>query len=66
MTEQGSVWSRLGLTNNQLKILAMIAMFMDHFGKQICPDVMILQVLGRLAFPIFAYMIAEGCRCRLP
>lgn len=62
MSEQDSVWSRMGLTNNQLKILAMIAMFMDHFGKQICPDVMILQLLGRLAFPIFAYMIAEGCR----
>ena len=53
---------KIGLTNNQLKLLAMAAMLMDHFGKQICPDVMILQLLGRLAFPIFAYMIAEGCR----
>ncbi len=62
MSEQGSVWSRIGLSNNQLKILAMVAMFLDHFGKQICPEVLILQILGRLAFPIFAYMIAEGCR----
>lgn len=33
----------------------------DHVGKLLLPQAMILQIIGRLAFPIFAYMIAEGC-----
>ena len=50
------------LTNNQLKILALIAMTADHVGLQLLPQFSFLRVIGRLAFPIFAYMIAEGCR----
>lgn len=50
------------LSVNQLKILALIAMTCDHVGKQILPQYPMLQIIGRLAFPIFAYMIAEGCR----
>lgn len=49
------------LSNNQLKIIAIIAMTCDHIGKQILPDMAFLQIIGRIAFPIFAYMIAEGC-----
>lgn len=51
-----------GLTGNQLKILAMAAMTLDHVGVQLFPDVPILRILGRLALPIYAWMIAEGCR----
>ena len=50
-----------GLTNNQLKILAMLSMLADHVGLQLLPGVLFLRIFGRLAFPIFAYMIAEGC-----
>lgn len=50
------------MTSNQLKILALLAMTCDHVGKQLLPQYPILQIIGRLAFPIFAYMIAEGCR----
>lgn len=49
------------LTGNQLKILAIIAMTSDHVGKLLLPEIAILQIIGRLAFPIFAYMISEGC-----
>jgi len=52
----------LGLSNNQLKIIAMIAMTVDHAGQIIFPDEKWMRMIGRLAFPIFAYMIAEGCR----
>ena len=52
---------KLGLTNNQLKIIAMLAMLFDHIGKVLLPQYSILQIIGRLAFPIFAFMIAEGC-----
>ena len=51
-----------GLTNNQLKILALVTMTVDHIGAYLFPYLMWLRIIGRLAFPIFAYMIAEGCR----
>ncbi len=51
-----------GFTSNQLKIIAMIAMTFDHVGLQLLPQYPILRVIGRLAMPIYAYMIAEGCR----
>ncbi len=54
--------SKFGLTNNQLKIIAMLTMLIDHVGVALLPGVETLRVIGRLSFPIFAYMIAEGCR----
>lgn len=51
----------IGMNSNQLKIVALLAMTCDHVGKQLLPQIEILQIFGRLAFPIFAYMIAEGC-----
>ncbi len=50
-----------GMTNHQLKLLAVIFMTCDHAGKVLFPDWLILQIIGRLAFPMFAFMIAEGC-----
>lgn len=54
--------TRPGLTGNQLKLIAMITMTCDHAGLYLLPRVMILRILGRLALPIYAYMIAQGCR----
>ena len=54
--------TKTGLTGNQLKIIAMIAMTCDHVGLQLLPQFPILRVIGRLALPVYAYMIAEGCR----
>lgn len=56
------IQSKFGLTGNQLKILAMITMTCDHVGMQIFPHLLWLRIIGRLAMPIYAYMIAEGCR----
>lgn len=52
----------LSLTGNQLKIIALIAMTCDHVGLQLFPRLEVLRIIGRLALPIYAYMIAEGCR----
>ena len=52
---------KCSLTSNQLKILAMITMTIDHIGVQLLPQYHILRMIGRLAFPIYAYLIAEGC-----
>lgn len=51
----------IGLTGNQLKIIAMLLMTVDHIGACLLPQYRILRIIGRLAMPIFAYMIAEGC-----
>lgn len=51
-----------GLTGNQLKLLALIAMTCDHVGLQLLPQFPVLRIIGRLSAPLFAYMIAEGCR----
>ena len=56
------VRERTGLTGNQLKIIAMITMTCDHVGLQMFPQLLWLRIIGRLAMPIYAYMIAEGCR----
>lgn len=51
-----------GLSGNQLKIIALVAMTLDHIGVALLPQLPILRIIGRIAFPIFAWMIAEGCR----
>ena len=67
------------MTSFRLKVIAIIAMTLDHAAKiigqagllTIFPNasvsvtydmIHIMQGLGRLAFPLFAFMIAEGCR----
>ena len=50
-----------GLSGNALKLIAAAAMVADHVGYLFFPTVAALRIIGRLAFPIFAYMIAEGC-----
>ena len=53
---------RAGLSGNTLKILAAVSMLLDHIGVLLFPELEILRILGRMALPIFAFMIAEGCR----
>lgn len=52
---------KLALSGTVLKWIALIAMTIDHIGYNIFPNVGILRIIGRLAYPIFAYFIAEGC-----
>ena len=48
------------LNRNTLKIIALIAMTIDHIGLIFFPNVLFLRAIGRISFPIFAYFIAEG------
>ena len=53
---------KYGLSGNVLKWIAAIFMVIDHVGVILFPEMLILRILGRISFPIFAFMIAEGCR----
>ena len=46
----------------QLKLLACFFMLIDHIGYLLLPEQMIWRAVGRLALPIFAYLIANGWR----
>ncbi len=61
MSENSKSMKYKVLSGNQLKLIALTAMTCDHVGKELLPQMEWLQIIGRLAFPIFAYMIAEGC-----
>ena len=50
-----------GLSGNMLKMIAALSMLIDHIGVVLFPHITILRVIGRIAFPVFAFMIAEGC-----
>ena len=60
-----------GLTGAQLKYLACVSMVIDHVGMLFAPmaavagadDLLyhLFRYAGRLAFPIFAFFVAEGC-----
>ena len=48
-------------SNNVLKIIACITMLLDHMGFILFPQYPIFRIIGRIAFPIFAFLLAEGC-----
>lgn len=48
------------MTTFQLKLLAVILMVIDHIGYFLFPSNMILRIIGRLSFPLFAFLIAKG------
>lgn len=52
----------LSLSGNTLKIIAALSMLIDHIGLILFPDIRILRIIGRIAFPIFSFMISEGCK----
>lgn len=54
------VLQRSAHRNDTLKLLALITMLVDHIGYMYFPNEMLFRIIGRLAFPIFAYQIAVG------
>ena len=50
------------LNSNVIKMIAVVSMFIDHLGVILLPQYFFLRCIGRLAFPVFAFMIAEGAK----
>ena len=50
------------LSGSMLKVLAAIFMVCDHVGLMFFPTEASFRIIGRLAFPIFAFLISEGAR----
>lgn len=50
------------LSGNMLKIIGAVSMLVDHIGMIFFPYHEIFRIIGRLAFPIFAFFIAQGAR----
>ena len=50
------------LSGNTLKLIAAASMLLDHMGLMLFPGNTVFRILGRLAMPIYAFMIAEGCK----
>ena len=45
-----------------LKMIAAITMLIDHAGLILFPSASWMRIIGRIAFPLYAYCIAEGYR----
>ena len=43
-----------------IRLLACLFMLCDHAGKMLFPDIPEMRLIGRLAFPMFAYGVAVG------
>lgn len=48
------------MTSFQLKIIAITTMLIDHIGSVIFPETITFRIVGRLAFPLFAFLLTEG------
>ena len=56
--------SKSGLSGSALKVIAMISMVIDHVALYLMEQGTLLyetmRCIGRIAFPVFAFLIAEG------
>jgi len=49
-----------GISGFTLKWIAMICMLIDHMGAVLFPQYIQMRIIGRLAFPIYCFLLVEG------
>ena len=52
--------SNLKLNRAQLRIIAMLTMLIDHTGLHLLGNDFICRTIGRIAFPVYAFLLADG------
>lgn len=55
-------WADKGVSHNTLKWIGVVTMTVDHLGYFLFPEIRLLRIIGRLAFPIFAYLFVQSFR----
>ena len=48
------------LSQEWLKIIACVTMLVDHIGATLLPQYIGLRCIGRISFPIYCFLLAEG------
>jgi len=51
---------KLGLSQEGLKLIAVVTMLIDHIGAIFYPGLMQYRMIGRISFPIYCFLLAEG------
>ena len=47
-------------SSNALKIIACVSMLIDHIGIVFVDNNLFMRAVGRLAFPVFAFLLVQG------
>jgi hypothetical protein len=50
----------LGMQRELLQIAAMLTMLIDHIGAALFPEHILLRMIGRISFPLYAFGIVQG------
>lgn len=53
---------KLGCSQEMLKLIACITMLIDHIGAILFPENDIFRIIGRIAFPIYCFLLIEGAK----
>ena len=57
------IWNRIRVFDTfKLKMLAVISMSIDHAGAVLMPECIWMRIIGRLAFPIYCFLLVQGFR----
>ena len=52
--------NKVGIDAFTLKMIAAVTMLIEHMGYIFFPQYIFLRIIGRISFPIFAFLIVEG------